>query len=451
MGQQIPVSVIDRWSEWDRFPGSRPFHRPEVDDVLMGMDRQSLAVIRGCRGAGKSFVLKMVAARLAKRGWKRDSLLFLDLEDPVLAPRLGIRALEDLLGAVGPRKVVLLDGVERLPGWADWARLMRARTSMKVAAAWTGPVGGPQPAGIEAVDCLPLDLASWLKVFTDKPVGISEARQELGAFLKAGGLPMTCQAGDRRHALLELLFSSLMKDVILLQPIRDTNVLTAVSVYILSQTGLPISASRLKGFLTRSVDQARMFLSHLESAGLIHLVRRLEDSGRKASQAARLCFAADTGLAHALRIIEQGKTAGDHDGDSADSALCMTAVFHQLQRMRRRIWAWRAKGRQGLAVGSPRNPGLLIDVQAGRDTAYGLDPLAAAMERTGCESGLLLTMDENAATGPALAGPGSIETRHLWSWLLDPVLTDSEVDMPEKKSTDKKVYIDTEGLPSHLL
>ena len=437
--------LVERWSDWDRFPGGRPFGRPEVEQVLAGLDKQALMELRGCRGVGKSTILRLVAEGLARRGWAREAILYLDLEDPVWAPNPSVQRLDDLLTEAGPIRAVLLDGVERLTGWVDWARTLQARQRVVVAAARTGSLGEDPPPGVSSLDCTPLGLADWINIFTDKKVNNESARTFLLPYLRSGGLPVARKAEGRNHALLDLFFAAMMKDVVLLRPVRDTRVLTAVSVYVLSRSGMPLSASRLKGRHTRSVDQARMFLDHLEAAGLISLVQRLEDVGRS-SQAARLCFAADTGLAWALGQRSSSKL--QQTVSSTGWGLALTAVFHQFQRAGRPCWAWRHKGRHGLAVGPPEQLDLLVDLQVGQPGALDMGPLAATMALTHCPSGLLLTDADQAIREPTRMGDGLIETRTLWSWLLDPVSTGRSVD---KLSTDKKVDIYSGSLPPHLL
>ncbi len=445
MDQPTTHSLIERWADWDRFPGAQPFGRPEVEAVLSGLDRQSLVEVRGCRGVGKTTILRLVAERLVQRGWKREQILFIDLEDPVWAPNASTHEVDRLVDQAGKVRAVLLDGVERLPGWADWARERRSRHRQGVVAARTGPVGGAFPAGVAGLNCVPLSFGRWIKIFTDKKVDSSSAQALLPGYLKSGGLPVTRKAEGRAQALLELFFSALMKDVVLLRPVRNTNVLTALSVYAISRSGQPISASRLKGEMTRSVDQARMFLDHLAAAGLITLVKRLEDAQRS-SQAARLCFAADTGLAWALG--SRMPSGLPPDVDRVDPDLALTSVFHHYLRTDRTCWAWRRAGRHGLALGEPERPELLVDVQADPDRGIDLDPLAAVMEQTGCAQGLVLTPDGSQAADPALAGAGVIETRSLGAFLLNEELTTKSVNL---KITDKKVDPYSGSLPPHLL
>jgi predicted AAA+ superfamily ATPase len=179
-----------------------------------------------------------------------------------------------------------------------------------------------------------------------------------------------------------------------------------VAVYLLSNTARQVSASKMKGLLSKSVDQARAFLAHLQDAGLIHLVPRIEDAKRERAGASRLCFSADLGLSVLL--------AG-HEPDLRD--LAATAVFHQLLRNKIRPLAWRVKDRLGLAVMQNDKPAQLIDVSYSTGEADAR-PLRAAMSKWNCPEGLLLTESEE---GELKAPAGTITCRPLWSWLLEPV------------------------------
>lgn len=355
-----------------------------VDRVLAGLKQGKIVQVTGVRGVGKSSVLKEVETRL--RG---TEVAYVDLEDPRLSPRPRKETLE--LFSRG-KSTVLLDGVGRVEGWLEWARKAR----VKVAAARSGSA---TPGSDQEIALLPVDLRTWVEL-TGISVDNDSCRDNLPAFLTSTGLP------GARDGLLDLFHRSLFFDVLLRREVRGSDRLLAVAVYLLSNTARQVSASKMKGLLSRSVDQARAFLAHLQDSGLIHLVPRIEDSKRIRAGASRLCFSADLGLSVLL--------AG-HEPDLRD--LAATAVFHQLLRREVRPLAWRAKDRLGLAVAENDRPILLIDVAYSTGEAD-TRPLRAAMAKWKCPRGLLLTeFEEGELQVPA----GGITCRPLWSWLLNPV------------------------------
>jgi predicted AAA+ superfamily ATPase len=356
-----------------------------VDRVLSGLKQGKIVQVTGVRGVGKSSVLKEVETRL-----KGTEVAYVDLEDPRLSPRPRKETLE--LFSKG-KSTVLLDGVGRVEGWLDWARSAKAR----VAAARSGAA---TPGSGEEVALLPVDLRTWVEL-TGISVNDRSYRDNLPAFLTSTGLP------GAQDGLLDLFHKSLFFDVLLRREVRGSDRLLAVAVYLLSNTARQVSASKMKGLLSKSVDQARAFLAHLQDAGLVYLVPRIEDAKRDRAGASRLCFSADLGLSVLL--------AG-HEPDLRD--LAATAVFHQLLRREIRPLAWRTKDRLGLAVMQNDRPSLLIDVSYSTGEADAR-PLRAAMSRWKCPRGLLLTEIE---AGEIKAPAGTITCSPLWSWLLEPEL-----------------------------
>ena len=252
--------------------------------------------------------------------------------------------------------------------------------------------------------------------------------------------------GDRpnRRGLVDLFNMCLFKDVVQRFEVRDIDKLTAISVYLLASTSRQISASRLKGLLCRSVDQARGFLGHLERSGLVSLVPRIEDGRRSWARAARRCFSADCGLSVAL----SGRELEMRD-------LAETAVFHELLRHRLRVLAWKARGRLGLAVAGDSLPRLMIDVSYGDRQKDGARALASAMGVHSCPTGLMLGDDEE---GEVVTPNGTVVKRNFSKWLEHPELPGiSPVVRPARKKSKPKpkkaepASSRPAGLPRHLL
>ncbi len=359
-----------------------------VNRILSGLEKGEIVQVTGVRGVGKSSVLKEVERKL-----KGTEVAYIDLEDPRLSPRPRRETLK--LFSQG-KSTVLLDGVGRVDGWLEWA--MNSKVS--VVAARSGPASIGPLAGVTGVPLYPVDLRTWVEL-TGMAVDVDGYRNNLPAFLTSTGLP------GAQDGLLDLFHKTLFFDVFLRREVRGADRLLAVAVYLLSNTARQVSASKMKGLLSRSVDQARAFLSHLQDAGLVYLVSRIEDGQRKRAGASRLCFSADLGLSVLL--------AG-HQPDLRD--LATTAVFHQLLRQEIRPLAWRAKDRLGLAVSRNDRPSLLIDVSYSTGEADAR-PLRAAMAKWKCNRGLLLTESEE---GDLQVPCGTITCRPLWSWLLEPRL-----------------------------
>jgi len=360
--------------------------------IIQALEQGKIVLLTGLRGTGKTTILRSLEKKL-------KDCTFQDLEDPRLAPRPRKETLEVFSGA---SRYVLLDEVGRVDGWLDWAR----RQEGGVAASLSGP----------RINLSEKDVVQ----FTLYPYRLTDTSVDLLGYLKAGGFP----AARTRDDLIRLFNLCLFKDVVQRYEVRDIDKLTAIAVYLISSSSRPVSASRLKGLISRSVDQARGFMAHLERSGLVHLVPRIEDGTRDRPQAARRCFSADCGLSVALAHREP---------DLRD--LAETAVFHELLRQGLTVQAWRARGRLGLAVVGRDRPRLMIDVAWRDRNPVGIQPLGSAMAMHSCEEGLLLGEEDGAQ--------GSIVMQNLRKWLESP-------DLPGISSPGRKVKGGS-SLPAYLL
>jgi predicted AAA+ superfamily ATPase len=359
-----------------------------IERVLEELAEGKIIQVTGARGVGKTSVLKEVEKRL-----EGTEVAYVDLEDPRLSPRPKRETLR--LFSKG-KDTLLLDGVGRMEGWLEWAR----SANVRVVASRTGPaLKKPPTEGVFEIALHPTDLRTWIEL-TGMTVDMKTSETNLPAFLTSTGLL------GAKDGLMDLFHKSLYFDVLLRHEVRKADRLMAVAVYLLSSTARQVSATKMKGLLNRSVDQARAFLSHLADSGLLYLVPRIEDRNRERAGASRLCFSSDLGLSVLL--------AG-HEPDLRD--LAATAVFHQLLRRGIRPLAWRAKERLGLALFEDDRPAQLIDVSYSTGEAD-VRPLRAAMSKWKCHQGLLLSDGEE---GEIRVPTGTITLKPLWSWLLETV------------------------------
>ena len=433
MAKSEANGFLHLWDAWDRFPGGRPFPRKEKATALGMLSKNRGLLLRGSRGVGKTTLLKMLTMDLNSKGMDRKSIVFIDLEDPLWAPRAKIEKIFPALGS-GTRLLVL-DGVERLHGWEKLARQGLGK-GITILASMTGHEE-MDIKGLFTMDLLPLGLAPWVQLYTDKKVDSGAGEGAFTRYLMAGGLPVARQAGGRRQALQELFYSSLMKDVLLLRRVRAPEVLTAMAVYLMGMTGRPVSAARMRGLISKSMDQTRMLLDHLERSGLISLVSRLEDADRDANQASRLVFACDTGLATAISPVQAKRGLEDL------VYLALTVSYHNCLRQGYKVWAWRQQDRLGLALGDGGGRlELMLDVQMKKGQADS-NVLQSAMKKYGCKDGLLLTAgdDEDRA---------GIRVVPIWKWLIEESTDISENKISTVKPV-KKIIPTSRQLPRHLL
>jgi len=444
------------------------WRQAELEDILSQLEVKDIVLLTGVRGSGKTTLLRSLAERYVGEKGDAASVKYIDLEDPRLAPgpsrsSLNLFSAEYEGQRSGAEKLVLLDEVSHVQSWRAWAGQQVLKNGIKLVATsscvpgeYTGRSGtgngASKPGRIGEIHLLPLGLRAYLQEFTDKSVDNESARQGLLAYLKRGGLPVAWSAPDYRRKLVDNFYMSLVHDVLLKNEIRDAKRLTAMAVYLVSATSEEVSASHLKGLVSKSVDQARAFLSHLKSSGLVCLAERIEDRSRDIPRSARRCFAADSGLAAALSTRPENT-----------QVLVETVVFNEILRLGHLPYAVKARGCLGLAVPSgAQEKGFCVWVDFKPRRSADPRPLAAAMSAYGFRSGLLLTAEDEA--GELEVRGGSIRVRAAWQWLLDArepaAMEEVQLESPfgdriydeaEPKPAGAQDSAKDDSLPPHLL
>jgi hypothetical protein len=368
---------------------TKGFVRPEARALEQALARRGRVLLRGARGTGKSHLLRgLLDASPGARLIDRESLERGTPDASSAGVLLVDEAREQDAALLQGRRCVIATSRARGPNWSS---------------------------GMEEICLFPLDYDAWSALM---------GTVSLERYLSHGGL---FEADPGR--IQERLLLAITRDVLLQREIRDPSVLIDIAVDILSQPGRPVSATRFKGVRTRSVDQARMFLAHLDAAGIVKLVPRLEDLGRKAAQASRLGFAPDTSVPISL-------------GAERGEGVWLNALLVELERSGAKPAAWRIGERWGLAGLRAGHLAVLVDVQ--QEGAPSPAWLEKAMLRYGCGASLLLHAGPASDPGVAVRRDG-LSALSFQRWLLHPAWPwDTEqTDISENKPKSRRA--------SHLL
>jgi predicted AAA+ superfamily ATPase len=390
------------------------FRKQEIDSIVDGLSAGNTVVVFGSRGTGKSTALRKVANLLEQK--EPNSVSLIDLEDPK----------SEFSGEIPPIKYLLIDEIKKFKNWIGWFNKLEDKKNRGIAICFSGTL--PSELKHHQRICFhPLGLKEWLTQYTDKSVNYDR----LEYFLHFGGLISGLENQDSSKALSELIYSSILHDILLSEEVRNPSLLTDMTVKLISMTGQSISVSRLKDMFGSSVDQTRAFLKHIENSGLIRLITRIEDSQRPRAQSARRVFAVDPGLSVAISAT----TPKLRD-------LAETAVLNELIRRDLKVLAWRYKQTSGLAIIEHDSAVLLIDISDG--DSY--NDLANAMSHYDCPRGLFLS--KNKETKNIELKTGVIYSLPIWTWLSNPQVQkfDQSWTLPQPSS-----LTDIPQLPRHLL
>lgn len=311
-------------------------HRPDyVTAAEPWFGKPVIKVLVGLRRSGKSVLLHQIAARYIERGTLAERVHLFDMERMANAELRTAEALHARLRDE-PAGVVLIDEVQEVEGWERLVASLLAEgwdvwltgsnahlLSSELATLLTGRY-------VE----LPVFPLSFVEFRAFRPPATIE-REDLELFLSWGGLP-GLHALDLREDLcreyLRAVFESiLLKDVVARFAVRNVPLLERLTRFVASSVGSPLSALSIVRFLKSqrqavTVETVQGYLSHLESALLIHGVRRWDIRGKRHLEIAEKHYLGDTGLFVALL---------DRPGDI--NAVLENLVFLELKRRGYRV------------------------------------------------------------------------------------------------------------------
>lgn len=297
--------------------------------------RPVIKVLIGLRRAGKSVLLRQIAARIVAAGTSPARVHVLDMERMANDEWRTAEALHARLRDQPPG-VVLVDEVQEIENWE------RAAASL-LGEGWDVWLTGSN------ANLLSTELATLLTgrcvelpVF---PLSLGEFRDfrspggvvadDLDLYLRWGGLP-GLHAFDLDDSLcreyLRAVFESiLLKDVVARFSVRNVPLLERLTRFVASSVGNPLSALSIARFLKSqrqsvSVETVQGYLAHLESALLIYGVRRWDVRGKRHLELAEKYYLGDIGMFVALL---------DRPGDI--NAVLENLVFLELKRRGYRV------------------------------------------------------------------------------------------------------------------
>lgn len=258
----------------------------------------------GPRRSGKTTVCIQLLWRLSEKYGKK-SCLYLNFEEPAFAGRLGTDFISEIVAQHGkvhgqkPR-FIFLDEVQGVAGWEKWVRRAVDLKECKVFA--TG----------SSAKLLSSEFATVLSGrglgFLVLPFSFSEFRvaipgADLEDYFSVGGYPAIVLEKDpvKRTRLLEEYFdAAIARDIAARYEVRDIASLRSLAVFVLTNSGKPISYNKLRASTGLSFDAIKLYLSYVEDAFLAFQVPQFSYSMKKAMEKPRKYYAYDLGMQAAV-------------------------------------------------------------------------------------------------------------------------------------------------------
>jgi len=248
-------------------------------------------IITGIRRCGKSTLLRQLLPRVS------GNTLFLNFEDPRLSgfEKDDFRRLDEVLKK---RKVknLFLDEIQMLDSW-EWYVRQKLDEGFKIVVTGSNATLLSKELGTKLTG---RHLTTELFPFSYSEVLRFEGRKDslkaLDTYLIEGGFPDYLRVKDPT-ILQQLLNDILLRDIAVRHGIRDVSSLRRLAVYLLSNIGKPVSATKLKTlFNIKAVSTILEYFSYIESAYLVQFIPRFSYSLKAQVRNPRKVYAIDLGL-----------------------------------------------------------------------------------------------------------------------------------------------------------
>ena len=278
---------------------------PEIKDAL---SVPGLLVLTGVRRCGKSF------ASVLSSG---EDYGYVNFDDPSLE---GIRAkdLPDVMEAMymvyGKPGTIILDEVQNVSGWELLATRLRETKRTIVtgsnASLLSEEFGTRLTGRYVRFEAMPFSFREFLAYnnVNAKPMtteAIAEIKKRLEDYVRRGGFPESYKYGERM--LLQIYEDIVTKDIERRYNIRNRTRFREFARDVLSNSANRISYNSLAdAFRLGSVNTAKKYLSYIENAYLVIVIRKFSNRLRHQFRAPKKVYCIDNGLLSALgfRIMD---------------------------------------------------------------------------------------------------------------------------------------------------
>ena len=351
------LEILNDWNYWNReLPPIVP--RTTYDAKIASyLQKDEVTVLKGIRRCGKSTLLLNQIKTLIISGIESKNILFVNLEDPRFVNHLDVKLLSQIkdvyLEYLAPttKPYIFLDEVQNIPFWEKWVnkeyelKLSHLAITGSNSSMLSGEIASTLSGRYLSVEVSPLSFLEFLEFrqikistkldFVNKKIELSRAFEE---FIKYGGFPKVLEydAKEKKELLLTYKDSILLKDIVARYKLKNFTTLEEIASYLLANTGIIQSTSKIKNNFKISFDMASDYVEYLKNAYMIYEVKKFDYSLKKQNLNDRKYYGADLGLANLYRVGNL-----QYRGDDLE-----TIVYLELLRRGYKIYYYKTSSNQ---------------------------------------------------------------------------------------------------------
>lgn len=317
------LEILNDWNYWNKdLPDT--FSRDFYDDKISSfIKNDEILVLKGIRRCGKSTLLLNQIKKLIKQGVSKNDILFINLEDPRFINHLNVEFLQKIkdtyLEYLNPqaKPYIFLDEIQNVPFWEKWVnkeyelKLSNIVITGSNSSMLSGEIATSLSGRYISVEVFPLSFKEFLHFkeikiaskldFVDKKIDINRAFEE---YLDFGAFPkvLDYDKNHKKELLNTYKESILLNDIVARYKLKSFDTLEELAAFLLSNSGIIQSITKIKNSFNISFDMARDYLEYLKNAYMIFEIRKFDYSLRKQNLNDKKYYSADLGLSNLYRV-----------------------------------------------------------------------------------------------------------------------------------------------------
>ncbi|MBR2543717.1 ATP-binding protein [Candidatus Saccharibacteria bacterium] len=288
-----------------------------LNKLISYIDKPFIKILAGIRRSGKSSLLEQVKDELLSRGTPVDKIALINFDSidyTHIRTKPDLVALEKSLLDRGVH-YFLLDEVQNIEQWDEAISALYAEKntdifitgsnskllSSELSTFFTGRYVDLKIHTLNFSETLDFKRA------LNQP--IKSIPEEFSSYLARGGFPslyVSIQTEQQDDSEITDIYNSILyKDLVERKNIRNTELLSRVTRFVMDSIGSPISAKSISDYLKNekislSQDTIYKYLDWLEEAMIIEKVRRYDLRGKELLKTQEKYYLADIGLLYAI-------------------------------------------------------------------------------------------------------------------------------------------------------
>ena len=293
------IESIRKYNFWDERPIDlgypRAFYTEKIGQYI---DSQLIKVLVGQRRAGKSYILRQLAAQLIANGTPPNNILYINKEYLEFSDILDYQDLENLFQQykkdLNPQGKVFLF-IDEIQGIEEWERFVNSHAqdyaepcevfiSGSNSSLLSGELATLLSGRYVAFEILPFSFSEFCGITRREP-----NKDSYLDFLQTGALPELFNLPNdemKQNYVSSIKDTVMLHDIVARYKVKDVKLLDDLFVYLVNNASSIISITNIVNFFKSrnrktNYETLSNYISYLESTFLVHRVERYNLKGKE--------------------------------------------------------------------------------------------------------------------------------------------------------------------------